>query len=512
MNLSKISVCMIVKNAQNHILRCLNSVKEFGEIVIVDNQSDDKTIELIEEFRQNYKNLQLFSSEFIGFGPLKNLAISKAKNEWIFLIDSDEILESLDELKNINLNINSIVALPRKNLYKNEWIKACGWDPDFVFRIFNKNFSKFNDNLVHESLILPKETQKIYLKTSLIHYAFNDISHLITKMQKYSTLWAQQNLHKKSTPIKALNHGAFTFFKHYFLKKGICYGYKGFIISFCNALGGVFKYMKAFELSIPKTSLIITTYNQKERLNLVLNSVKNLTPSPNEVIIADDGSKEDTKELINKFMLDFSCPLKHVWQEDKGFRAAKSRNLAIKAAKNEYIILIDGDMILEKKFIKDHLAFAQKGVLLQGSRIILNENESDKILKTNDFTLAFKHKDIKALRSKILAFFMYKFSKTKANFFDKKEIVRGSKTCNMSFFKADFNAIDGFNENFEGWGREDSEFVARFLFNGGFFHRLKFYAIAYHIYHLENDKNMLDKNHQLYLDTIKNRKISWKKV
>lgn len=515
MNLEKISVIIIVKNAQNTLCECLNSLKEFGEIILLNNESTDDTLKIAKEFQKDFTHLYIYESKFIGFGALKNLALSHAKNEWILNIDADEILENeaKEELKKLEFREQNILALPRKNLYKGEWIKACGWWPDHVLRVFNKKHTKFNENLVHESLILYPNTHKIYLKNGLRHFAFESIDDLLDKLQKYSKLWALQNLHKESGICKALVRGFWTFFRNYVLKKGIFYGYKGFIISVCNGLGAFFKYMKLYELKKqkPKTcALIITTYNQPKRLALVLDSVKNLDPLPNEVLIADDGSKEDTAKLIQEYQKNFPCVLKHIWQEDEGFRAAKSRNNAIKASKSEYIILIDGDMILEKDFVKNHLEFAKRKVILQGSRVILNKNESEEILKNNNYSLAFNKKDFKSSKNSFLAKIIYKFSKIEQKFFDTKEIVRGSKTCNMSFFKTDFDELDGFNENFIGWGREDSEFVARFLFNKGIFRRLKFKAIAYHIYHKENSKKMLEYNHKIYLDTIQNKKISWK--
>ncbi|ELY5574855.1 glycosyltransferase [Campylobacter jejuni] len=514
MNLKQISVIIIVKNAEQTLLECLNSLKDFDEIILLNNESSDNTLNIANEFKKDFANLHIYHSAFIGFGALKNLTLSYAKNDWILSIDADEVLENecIKELKNLELQEDNIIALSRKNLYKGEWIKACGWWPDHVMRVFNKTHTSFNENLVHESLILHKNSKKIKLQNGLRHFAFEDIDSLLDKLQKYSKLWALQNLHKESSVCKALLRGIWTFFRNYVLKKGIFYGYKGFIISTCNGLGAFFKYMKLYELKKqkPKTcALIITTYNQKERLALVLDSVKNLEPLPDEVLIADDGSREDTAKLIQAYQKDFPCKLEHIWQEDEGFRAAASRNKAINASNSEYIILIDGDMILEKNFIGDHLNFASLKTILQGSRTILNKNESKELLSKNDFSLAFDKKGFKNQRNIFLAKCVYKFSKLTKKFFKKSQLVKGSKTCNMSFYKSDFEAIEGFNEKFIGWGREDSEFVARFLFNDGVFKRLKFNALAYHIYHEENSKNMLEINHQIYLETIKNKKITW---
>ncbi|BCZ18635.1 hypothetical protein NHP190012_02770 [Helicobacter sp. NHP19-012] len=124
-------------------------------------------------------------------------------------------------------------------------------------------------------------------------------------------------------------------------------------------------------------SLIITTYNQEQHLKMVLDSVLNLACLPNEVLIADDGG--DTQALIESYRPLFAQKnllLKHVWQEDLGFRATKNRNNAIKEACGEYIIIIDTDTILSPMFIADHMHFARPNVLLQGGCLLLNPKES----------------------------------------------------------------------------------------------------------------------------------------
>ena len=124
-----------------------------------------------------------------------------------------------------------------------------------------------------------------------------------------------------------------------------------------------------------KTSLIITTYNWPEALFLVLKSIKHQSIPPDEIIVADDGSNDHTKNIIRKFSKNFKLEIIHSWQKDKGFRAAMSRNKAIAKARGEYIIMIDGDMILHPDFIKDHTSFAKSNSFVQGMRAKLSEEK-----------------------------------------------------------------------------------------------------------------------------------------
>lgn len=503
--LSKISVTILAKNAQKTLKECLESVKDFDEVILLDNQSSDSTQEIAREF----SNVKIYESEFIGFGALKNLAISYAKNEWILSLDSDEVLESelIEEIRNLEPKNGEYYSFLRKNFYRGKWIKGCGWHPDWVKRIFNKNEICFDRALVHEGLQIPKSFKEVRLKGAIRHYSFEDISHLLDKMQRYSSLWAEQNTHRSSSVLGATLRGMWVFLRNYFFKRGFLYGYRGFVISICNALGAFFKYMKLYEnsLQIPSVSLIVTTYNQKERLALVLDSILGLELKPTEVLIADDGSSEDTRELIQKYQTRFPIPLKHIWQEDCGYRLARSRNRAISNASGEYIVIVDGDMILSPSFIKDHLNFAKKGSFNQGGRILLNESETQEILQDMNYQKALQKKSFKNMHIPLFSKLIFSLSKIKKGVIreDKFLPVRG---CNMAFYKEDALKINGFNQDFIGWGREDSEFVARFLNANGVMRKLKFSALAYHLHHPENTRDMLEENHKIYLESIVQKK------
>jgi len=250
-------------------------------------------------------------------------------------------------------------------------------------------------------------------------------------------------------------------------------------------------------------SLIISTYNWAEALELVLLSLSQQTVMPLEVIIADDGSRIETRELIEHYQKTFAFPLVHIWHEDKGFRLAKIRNEAIKVAKGNYIIQIDGDIILHKDFVKDHMTNARVDHFISGSRVLLGEKLSGDLLKSKTDIHRFFSKETTnlhyAFRLPLLSLFFKKPMQ------DVQKVIRSVRGCNMSFWKKDLLQINGYNEAMIGWGREDSEISARLINIGLSKISLKFSAIQHHIYHPSQSKEGLNSNDLILEKTIKER-------
>lgn len=248
-----------------------------------------------------------------------------------------------------------------------------------------------------------------------------------------------------------------------------------------------------------KTTLLIPTYNWPESLEMILISVSNQSQLPDEVLIADDGSTDATKKLINKYQSKFPIKLIHIWHEDKGFRKSSILNKAIAISKSDYIIQIDGDCFLHPKFIEDHLRYAQRAHYLFGIRVRISERCVPKVLKNKNTNISFFHYGLKKRLRNIRIPFIPVFFKSE------NELSHKLRGCNMSFWKDDFIAINGYNEDLEGWGREDSELAIRLHNNKLLGKRLKFCAIVYHLDHKENKNDEFDLN-----DIIQNKTISHK--
>jgi glycosyltransferase involved in cell wall biosynthesis len=255
-----------------------------------------------------------------------------------------------------------------------------------------------------------------------------------------------------------------------------------------------------------KVGLIISTYNWVDALNQVLNSIKLQSRLPDEVVICDDGSRSDTKDLIIGFQKIFPCRLKHVWQEDKGFRAAAIRNKGINELSHniDYVVTIDGDMVLHSKFIEDHIRIAEKNCFIQGGRALISKNATMMIFRpegSNDGLHFFS----KGLSNRINTLYLPFLS----NFFNKpSKKLSGVRTCNMSFWKDDLYEVNGFNENFVGWGREDSELVVRLYNKEKFRKDIKFSGLAYHLHHEEKSRLKISDNDKHLLQSVSN-KSSW---
>lgn len=242
------------------------------------------------------------------------------------------------------------------------------------------------------------------------------------------------------------------------------------------------------------SSLIISTYNRPDALEVCLRSILKLRTFPDEVIIGDDGSTEETEELVIRMSADFPIPIKYIRQEDEGFRLAMIRNKCIAAASGEYIIQIDGDIFLHPDFIADHLKHARRGSFLKGGRVQLNRKFTDRIChhrkpeRVTFFSTELEAKRANTLRITPLSLYLApRYRKNRDN-------VLG---CNMSFFRDDFIAVNGYDEDFKGWGGEDLDLAFRFRNYGLGKRYLKFCALGYHLWHREASKERSAHNHAI---------------
>lgn len=239
-------------------------------------------------------------------------------------------------------------------------------------------------------------------------------------------------------------------------------------------------------------SLIITTYNWPDALEAVLNSIQNQTLQPYEVIIADDGSKPETTDLIQHWQTKSTATLKHVWQPDAGFQAAKIRNKAILQTTGDYLIFIDGDCILRQDFVEKHNKLATKGFFVAGNRALLSKTFTTTVLERHITPGSWQRNDFTPEQINRSWPIRYLPLGPLRRLSPKK--WHGVKTCNLAAWKTDILNINGFDEAFIGWGYEDSELVIRLLRHGVKHLSGRFATTVLHLWHHENDRSQQAEN------------------
>ncbi len=217
------------------------------QIVVVDTQSTDRTLVIA----QRYGALISSPTDWPGFGPQKNRALDLASEDWVLSLDADERLtpELRAEIKGVlDKPQTDCYAIPRLSWYCGRFMRHSGWTPDYVDRLFKRGSARFSTDLVHERLI-PKGPV-LRLKNQMLHYSFMNLAQVQEKMERYSTASAQQAFArgKTASPLKAILHGAWSFFRTYILRAGFLDGPQGFSLALANAKGSYLRYIKLWRL------------------------------------------------------------------------------------------------------------------------------------------------------------------------------------------------------------------------------------------------------------------------
>lgn len=242
--MSKLSVIIIVKNEAQNIIDCLESIKWADEIIIVDSDSTDNTIELCKKYTD-----KTFNHAWQGFGIQKNYALSRATKEWVLSIDADErvtpeLAKEIQQIIKANPQ-NVAYKIRRRNFYCGKEIKHMrSWVKDTPLRLFKKMDANFSDDLVHEKIITNSQIRQ--LDNAMLHYSYQSLEQVLNTMNSYSTLGAEKMFknNKKATIFSAIMHYIWSFMKDYLLGLGFLDGAHGFLLAKTNADGCFYKYAK----------------------------------------------------------------------------------------------------------------------------------------------------------------------------------------------------------------------------------------------------------------------------
>jgi len=258
-----------------------------------------------------------------------------------------------------------------------------------------------------------------------------------------------------------------------------------------------------------KTALIVTTYNRPDALAAVLEGYCRQSDQDFELVVADDGSKEDTADIVRQFARRASFRLTYVWHEDRGFRAAAIRNRAVASSEADYIVFTDGDCIPSGHFVRFHKQLAEPGYFLGANRVLLSAGLTNRVLcqqvsihtwRALDWVVSWSKREVNRLLP-LMELPDGPFRKwTPARW-------EGIKTCNFSVWRDDLIRVNGLDESYEGWGLEDSDLVIRLLRAGVKHKSARFAATVFHLWHPEQDRMRLPDNQKRLDDLLRSSTV-----
>ena len=258
-----------------------------------------------------------------------------------------------------------------------------------------------------------------------------------------------------------------------------------------------------------RTAVVVTTYNRPDALAAVLEGYAAQDDRDFELVVADDGSTAETRTVVEEFSKRAPFAVKHVWQEDRGFRAAAIRNRAVAATDADYIIFTDGDCIPAPYFVSAHKRLAEKGRFLSGNRVLVSEGFTRDLLASRLPVQRWSRwrwlgERLRGHINRWIPLVSLPDGAFRRGHGDRWE---GVKTCNLSLWRADLERVNGVDESFSGWGLEDSDLVIR-LCRAGVKHKsARFAAPVFHLWHRENDRSHLAENQHRLDEVMRSQRV-----
>ena len=260
-------------------------------------------------------------------------------------------------------------------------------------------------------------------------------------------------------------------------------------------------------------SVIVTTYNREDALAAVLRSLSRQTDRDFEVIVADDGSGPATAALVSEWKAKTGHRVEHVWHEDKGFRAGEIRNRAVLASRGDYVVFLDGDCIVRPDFVARHRRLAEAGAFVTGNRILLSPELTERVLRDGEAPETWSFMQFLAERfrggvNRIAALLNLPLGPLRRI---RARQWKGARSCNLAIWRRDLDTVDGFDADYEGWGKEDSDLIVRLLHAGVARKDGNFATGVIHLWHREADRSALADNERKLTQLLTGRDMRAKR-
>ncbi|MBS0246925.1 MAG: glycosyltransferase family 2 protein [Proteobacteria bacterium] len=260
-------------------------------------------------------------------------------------------------------------------------------------------------------------------------------------------------------------------------------------------------------------SVIVTTYNREDALAAVLRSLARQSDRDFEVLVADDGSGPATAALVEAWKAKVGHRVEHVWHEDKGFRAGEIRNRAVLAARGDYIVFLDGDCIVRPDFVAQHRKLAEEGAFVTGNRILLSPELTSRVLRhglePESWSVGrFIAERLRGGVNRLLALLKLPLGPLRQM---RAKEWKGARSCNLAIWRRDLDTVDGFDADYAGWGKEDSDLIVRLLHAGVVRKDGNFATGVIHLWHKEADRSALPENERKLAQLLTGRDVRAKR-